>query len=725
MKSSVMHRRRFELFLLVLLSLTGKAFSQTDSVAKEGGAYLILRTSPGILSANLDELSHPLIDTARISIPQIRDIGIHGSPAPKVISESGGRGNDTLRRADSAGTFHHQPDSVAERQATEIRASLPAAAYDSTSMSFKDADIRDIFRALGLEHGLNIFVENSIEKRVTISLTRVALHEAMKFLCEQNGLNLAIQGGIYKITPAPPTVVIKETPKPPDVTYEKGRISLDVRGQDLALVISGIQEKTRKNILITSGTAGNVSGRLIDIDFDLGFVQLMNNNGFAVQKKSDLYVVTQMETYMGPQGQNMIPQRSGPYWVSVKDSSVTVDVTNAPLGRVISDALRQVNADIVFYGQVAGAVTVRATNIPLDRMLDIVLRNTNYAYKQNDGVYFIGEKTNKALLASKLFKLKYLRAEKLNEMLPRSITEQAAVKVIKEQNGLVVVASSDIESQLDEFIRQVDRPVAQVLIEAIVVDYDLSRQVDFGVKAGLKSPTDTTIRGSETILPGMNLFMGAKMANEGLDIIGKEIGVTNLGRLPDNFYLNLQAMEQKGLANVRSRPLLATLNGSPASLSIGTTQYFILKSTVPYVNPTQTLFQESDQFQTIQADTKLDIVPYVGADGLITVDLKPDFKTPVGEFSPNVPPTINQRSMSSTVIMREGETIVLGGLIQETESEDRTQIPILGDIPLLGSLFSSTSKTKHKSELIIYVTPHISYGEAFQNMDLPNPRGDE
>ena len=701
----------------------GYAFPQTDIGVAKGIDGIVGRSPAEIRPRNSRMYASPLLDTARILVPQVTDLNLRGGHTSNADSTV--QAEITRHLSDTSRIIGGQPDSIIERHGVEPGPLLPPAAYDSTSFSFRDADIRDVFRALGLEHGLNIFVDNSINTRVTISLTRVPVHGAIKFLCEQNGLNLAVEGGIYKITPAPPPVVVKETPKPPDVTYERGRISLDVRGQDLSLVISGIQEKTRKNILITSGTAGNVSGRLIDIDFDIGFVQLMNNNGFAVQKKSDLYVVTQIETYMGPQGQNMMSQRSGPYWVSVKDSFVTVDVTNAPLDRVISDALRQVNADIVFYGQVAGAVTVRATNIPLDRMLDIVLRNTNYAYKQSDGVYFIGEKTNKALLASRLFRLKYLRAEKLNEMLPRSITEQAAIKVIKEQNGLIVVASSDVESQLDEFIRQVDKPVAQVLIEAIVVDYDLSRQVDFGVKAGLKSPTDTTIRGSETILPGMNLFMGAKTANEGLDIIGREIGVANLGRLPDNFYLNLQAMEQKGLANVRSRPLLATLNGSPASLSIGTTQYFILKSTVPYVNPTQTLFQESDQFQTIQADTKLDIVPYVGSDGLITVDLKPDFKTPVGEFSPNVPPTINQRSMSSTVIMREGETIVLGGLIQQTVSEDRTQIPILGDIPLLGSLFSSTSKTKHKSELIIYVTPHISYGEAFQNMDLPNPKGNE
>ncbi|MCL4540602.1 MAG: hypothetical protein M1378_13570 [Bacteroidetes bacterium] len=725
MKSSRDYYSKCVLILSVLLWIAGNAFPQTEKVLRKESSIIAGPPFPNAFSTNANEQEILPEDTARISIPQIHDIGIGGRSKSKAVSESQTKSKDSVYVADTLGANSQQADSTVEQQAKETGALLPPAAYDPTSMSFKDADIRDIFRALGLEHGLNIFVDNSVNKRVTISLTRVPLHEAIKFLCEQNSLNLVVEGGIYKIAPAPLPVVAKEIPKPPEVTYERGRISLDVKGQDLALVISGIQEKTHKNILITSGTTGNVNGRLIDIDFDLGFIQLMNNNGFAVHRKNDVYVVTQVETYIGPQGQNVAPQRAGPYWVSVKDSSVTLDVTNAPLDRVISDALRQVNADIVFYGPVVGAITVRATNIPLNRMLDIVLRNTNYAYKENDGVYFVGEKTNKSLLASRLFKLKYLRADRLNEMLPKSVTEQATVKVVKEQNGIIVVGSNDVETQLEEFIRQVDKPVAQVLIEAIVVDYDLSNRRDFGVKAGLRSPTDTTVQGSETILPGMNLFMGAKAANEGLDIIGKEIGVANLGRLPDNFYLNLQAMEQKGLANVRSRPLLATLNGSPASLSIGTTQYFILKTTVPYVNPTQTLFQESDQFQTIQADTKLDIVPYVGSEGLITVDLKPDFKTPVGELSPNVPPTINQRSMSSTVIMREGETIVLGGLIQETESEDRTQIPILGDIPLLGSLFSSTSRTKHKSELIIYVTPHISYGEAFQNMDLPNPRGDK
>jgi type IV pilus assembly protein PilQ len=127
------------------------------------------------------------------------------------------------------------------------------------------------------------------------------------------------------------------------------------------------------------------------------------------------------------------------------------------------------------------------------------------------------------------------------------------------------------------------------------------------------------------------------------------------------------------------------------------------------------LLQESQTFHTIEADVKLEITPYVGADGMITLEIKPDFRTPVGQFSSDVPPTINKRELSTTLAVKEGETVVLGGLVQESDSEDRTQVPLLGSIPLLGSLFSSSTKEKRKSQLMIYVTPRISYGEPFQS----------
>jgi type IV pilus assembly protein PilQ len=615
------------------------------------------------------------------------------------------------------------PDSSTVTKIQPVAEILPKAAYDTTTISFKDTDLRDIFRALAREHGLNIFVDNSIVRKTTIALNGVPAYEAIKFLCEQNNVILTVEGGIFKIMSPPPPVIVKEEPKIPIVLFDKGNISLEVKNADLELLVLAIQNKTNKNILVTSGTSGTVTGRLIDIEFDLGFTQLMNNNGFAVQKKNNIYIISKLEYFVGNQTGPQA-RKAGPYWISVKDSLVNIDVTNAPLERVITDMTRQLNTDVVFYNDVTGTVTARATNVVLSKALDFIFRNTNFTYRFADGMYFVGEKSNKAMVTTRLLKLKYLISDKFLDIVPQSISSQATLKVMKEHNGIIAIAPGDVISQLEDFIAQVDVPVAQVLIEALVVDYDLSDGKDFGVKAGVRNSTDTTKNSGDMYIPGIDLLFGNKAVNSTLNSLGKQIGVANLGTLPTNFYLNIKALEEKGIANVRSRPLLATVNGHQASLSIGTTQYYILKSTIPYRDQTQTLLQESQAFQTIEANVKLELTPYVGANGLITVEIKPDFKTPVGQLSPDIPPTINQRTMSSTVIVREGETIVLGGLIQDIESESRSQIPLLGDIPLIGAVFSSTSKTKKKTELIIYVTTHISYGEAFKVAGLPNGEGD-
>jgi type IV pilus assembly protein PilQ len=293
---------------------------------------------------------------------------------------------------------------------------------------------------------------------------------------------------------------------------------------------------------------------------------------------------------------------------------------------------------------------------------------------------------------------------------------------MKEQTGLVVVGPSDAVEQVKECLAQIDQPIPQVLIEAIVIDYDVSRGSEFGIEAGVLGGADTSgYQRRGTVLSSINLGMKGDYLNKKLkqigtiNLFGKEINIGKLGQLPSDFYLNVKAMEKKGLANVKSHPVLATLNGHKASLSIGTTQYFLLKTTTPYRDQTQVLLQESQTFHTIEADVKLEITPYVGADGMITLEIKPDFRTPVGQFSSDVPPTINKRELSTTLAVKEGETVVLGGLVQESDSEDRTQVPLLGSIPLLGSLFSSSTKEKRKSQLMIYVTPRISYGEPFQS----------
>lgn len=606
-------------------------------------------------------------------------------------------------------------------------ADLPKGAKDTTTLSFKDTDLRDIFRALSHQHGINVFLDNSINQRATISLTRVRVVDAVRFLCRQHRLNLDIQGGIFEITPPPPVEIEPPPPKIPVVSYNHQLLSVELKDDELEHVVLELEKKTGFNILRLAGTTGAVTGTLSNIDFETGFTLLMNNNGFAIQRKNGVYIVSRPEYFAGTEQADQ-PQRSGPYWIGIKDSLVTIDVTNAPLERLLADMIRQCNSDVIFYSALSGTITVRATNIELPKVVDMILRHTIYSYRVSDGSYFIGEKTNKALAVTKLLKLRHLRAEKIFEIIPQSITTQAIVKPISEHNGFVIIGSNDVIDQMTEFIAQVDRPVAQVLIEAIVVDFDLTRGSEFGLQAGVfGKPDSSAVERSGSYVPGIDVEAKGSWLNRQLErigqvnLFGRDLEISSWGVLPADFYIRLRALEQQGVANVKSRPLIATLNGQQASLSIGTTQYFLLKTTTPYRDQNQVLFQESQNFQTIDADVKLEITPYVGEDSFITVEIKPDFRTPVGQFNANTPPTINRRALSSTLVIKNGETIVLGGLIEETEIETRSQVPILGSIPVIGNLFSSTKKSARKSELIIYVTPHISFGEAFRNLASPSP----
>ncbi len=633
-----------------------------------------------------------------------------GDSLRNVVDSTAHRGQDSTRAA---------ADSTKTSQST---ISLPPGATETTTLSFKDTDIRDIFRGLAYQHGLNIFVDNSINKRTTISLNQVRVYDAIKFLCEQNNLNLVLDGGIFRISEIPAPKAVTPPPHVPYVAYDSGHLWIDADNDNLAAVVDEIQKKASKNILVMSGTQGTVSGTLNDIDFDIGFTQIMNNNGFAVEKRQGVYLVSQLNYFVGNGTQ---PKVSGPYWISVEDSLVTIDVTEAPLQRIISDLTHQVNADAVFYDPVPGTITARITNVSLRQAIDILLVNTKSTYRNSDGKYFVGDKTDKTMNETRLFELKYMRPDRVVEMTPQSISSQAMIKPVKEHNGVVIMSTSDVISQFEEFVQAIDKPVPQVLIEAIVVDYDLTKSSSLGINAGLQNAVDTN-NTNYSLFPGVNYTANGTSVNlalkqiGSLDLFGTKIGVANLGVLPSNFYLSLQALEQKGVADVRSRPLLATLNGYPASLSIGTTQYYELNTTIPYNGQgNQTVFQTTQNFQTIQADVKLEITPYVGADGMIIVDIKPDFKTPEGTLSSSVPPTIDERAMSSTLEMREGETIVLGGMISNTTSVNKTATPFLGDIPILGELFSSTTRSNEKRELIIYITPHISYGKEFQNVYLP------
>jgi type IV pilus assembly protein PilQ len=294
-------------------------------------------------------------------------------------------------------------------------------------------------------------------------------------------------------------------------------------------------------------------------------------------------------------------------------------------------------------------------------------------------------------------------------MIPQTLTKQLTVKVSKEHNGLVVTGPRTDMVSLEEFVRKIDIPLAQVLFECIVVDYTTTDRAEFGITANNF--------GGDSGLPGQSYFPVIDISDTGSSLnrkigsLERHLGISNLGTLSSDFFIRLNMLEQEGKANVRSHPQIASLNGYPAKIEIGTTQYYLLESKTTYVNqPSGDPIQTAQRFETVEADMSLEVVPYVNPGGELMVELKAQFNTPAGTFDPDIPPTINRRTLTSTVCMKNGQTIVLGGLVQDSKTVTADKLPILGSIPILGRLFQNRSSSDTKSELMIYMTPHVYYG---------------
>jgi type IV pilus assembly protein PilQ len=599
----------------------------------------------------------------------------------------------------------------------------PNSGSTINTINIKDIDIRDIFRTIAFEYETNIIVENDVNKKVSVSLFNIKVFDAVKLLAEDNGLEFKYDNNRFFVSNKKVEVIIPSPPPPPEepkVEYAREKLSVDLSNVELKSFVDKLREKTKQNFLITPGTDGKISGVLTNIKLETGLKNLLSNNGYYLISKDSIYYISRSSYYSSLENTNDI--NKNPYWVSANGSAITLDVTKAELSRVLSDLSNQLGLQMIKLAEPNSVVTVRCKEVPLKTAMDYLFKGTEFTYKNEKGVYLIGAKTSKGLEDTRLAYLNYLRADQIKDKIPASLIQNVNISVSIEHNALILSGSSEGINVIEDFISKVDQPVPQVLIEALVVDYNLNKIEAFGFTAGMGD--SATLMKPDQWFPGVDVTASGKKINKilndigTLNIFGKDVDVGKLGKLPDNFYMNIRAMEQHGLANVKSRPILSTLNGHTASMKIGTVQNYVFKEIVPILNATNSTFIEKERIEKIEAIISFEITPYVGNNGELTLEIKPDFETPVGTFSPDkyLIPAINKRSFVSTVRLRDGETIVLGGVVQESETDNEDKLPILGDIPILGKLFTNYEKSYRKGELMIYLTPRIFYGDELSSL---------
>jgi type II secretory pathway component GspD/PulD (secretin) len=231
-------------------------------------------------------------------------------------------------------------------------------------------------------------------------------------------------------------------------------------------------------------------------------------------------------------------------------------------------------------------------------------------------------------------------------------------------------------------LQKVDTPSPQILIEAIAVELTDSTDRDLGLTIGSNDA------GSFGFINGP----------------AGVISYNTIGKLPRLFEANLRALELKGKARVRARPQMAVVNGRTANIFIGA-QRFI-----------QTFFNSSGQtqvrIQPVDVGVKLLITPLTGGNNEITTRIAPEVSNITELDLQTGLPVLSTRRADTTVRVKDGETIAIGGLSLNQQQVTNRKIPVLGDIPLLGSLFRSRKQNEVRTELVVFVTPRILNGES-------------
>jgi type IV pilus assembly protein PilQ len=575
------------------------------------------------------------------------------------------------------------------------------AAQPRMTFDFKDTDIRDIVRSVSIAYGLNIVIDKDIAAKVTIHLTDVPVLDGLRTILTAHGLALVQEGSMYRIAKA------EDRGSGAIAVPKRDTLNIDIDNMEVRDFIKDISAKTGINIIAEKGVEGRINGLLRNINVDDGIRALFEANGFVTRYRGDILIVSAKDQtaqggrFTGGQpgnpvrGQNQGQQLD----VRVRDRKVSLNLTNADLGDALKEIADQGKFNYITYGDVRGQVNAKLDNVPVEKAIGLLMSGTNYSFAIRDSILLVGDRNSatpsgQALSTSALLHLKHIKADNFLAILPKSIPS-SNIQLVKEQNAVLVTGTMDLINQINDFISRVDIPTPQIMIEVVVVEFTRNNGSDIGIDAGKGTHSDTS---GQTFIPSILLTNSGKSINQQLDKSGI-FKFSTIGLLPDDFWIKLHAMETQKKAKVMAQPRIATLNGNKASINVGVTSYFKLAGGTD-LNPLV-------RFQEIKSGIKVDITPWISQGGQVTVEINPDISNSIGNNEKDGYPDISSRSINTTIQLNDGETIILGGLIQAQDSKSTSKVPILGDIPLLGKLFQSESVQKTSSELVIYLTPHI------------------
>lgn len=375
--------------------------------------------------------------------------------------------------------------------------------------------------------------------------------------------------------------------------------------------------------------------------------------------------------------------------------------------------------NILASNDVKGDITLRLIDVPWDQALDLVLDTANLGKMQEGNVVRImpidkmreremaslkvrKEEVDEGVLETKAFALSYSKVDDAKKFLEDLKSKRGSIISDARNKQLIVKDVPSVLEQMSEMIKRVDRPERQVMIEARIVEANTNFSRDLGVKWGSQYRDGSDPANLNGDISSANLGLGGSFIipppTSGVGAAGAALGMT-FGALDGNLNIDmrLSALESAGHGKIISTPRVTTLNGEKALISQGTK--------IPYT----TVSDQGTETSFENAELKLEVTPEINPDGSVILDIKAS-NSAVGSIVPTGTGnaiSIDEKKAETKVLVRDGQTTVIGGVFVEDERDADTGVPWLKDIPFLGHLFKSTLKTKDRRELLIFITPRI------------------
>ena len=366
--------------------------------------------------------------------------------------------------------------------------------------------------------------------------------------------------------------------------------------------------------------------------------------------------------------------------VSFSGGLVSIRAVKADIHELMGAIARESGLSVAVDDAIKRDVSLNLQSVPPESAVRTIATAYGLALAPINGILMLTEGVPSDLAtyrasSTQSFRVQNSQADTISRLLPNFLSQY--VKTNAEQNAVVVSAPSQMLEKIGADLKRVDVPSPQIAIEAIAVELSDTRDLDIGLRFGNPNPGQ----------------YGSVDVGSGL------LNYNTIGALPRNFEANLRALELKGRARVRARPQMVVVNGGTANIFIGS-QRFIL-----------TQFNQSGQtqnrIQPVDVGVKLSVTPLTGGNGEITARVAPEVSNITELDLQSGLPVLSTRRSETTVRIKDGETIAIGGLTLDQEQVRRGKIPFFGDLPLFGPLFRSRKTTSVKTELVVFVTPHI------------------